>query len=30
VPIAAGDRVRLHVSTEHLHFFDPDTTLAVR
>ena len=30
VPVAAGDRLRLHVSTEHLHFFDPDTTLAVR
>jgi len=30
VPVAAGDRVRLHASTEHLHFFDPDTTLAVR
>ena len=30
VPVAAGDRVRLHVSTEHLHFFDPDTTLAMR
>jgi multiple sugar transport system ATP-binding protein len=30
VPVAAGDRLRLHVGTEHLHFFDPDTTLAVR
>jgi ABC-type sugar transport system ATPase subunit len=30
VPVAAGERLRLHVSTEHLHFFDPDTTLAVR
>ena len=30
VPVAAGDRVRLHVNTEHLHFFDPDTTLAMR
>jgi multiple sugar transport system ATP-binding protein len=30
VPVGAGERLRLHVSTEHLHFFDPDTTLAVR
>jgi len=30
VPVAAGDRLRLHVSMEHLHFFDPDTTLALR
>jgi ABC-type sugar transport system ATPase subunit len=30
VPVAAGDHLRLHVSTEHLHFFDPDTTLAMR
>jgi multiple sugar transport system ATP-binding protein len=30
VPVDVGDRVRLHVSTEHLHFFDPDTTLALR
>jgi multiple sugar transport system ATP-binding protein len=30
VPVAAGDRLRLHVNTEHLHFFDPDTTLAMR
>jgi multiple sugar transport system ATP-binding protein len=30
IPVAAGDRVRLHASTEHLHFFHPDTTLAVR
>jgi multiple sugar transport system ATP-binding protein len=30
VPVAAGERLRLHVSTEHLHFFDPDTTLAMR
>jgi multiple sugar transport system ATP-binding protein len=30
VPVAVGDRVRLHVNTEHLHFFDPDTTLAMR
>jgi multiple sugar transport system ATP-binding protein len=30
VPVAAGDRLRLHVATEHLHFFDPDTTLAMR
>jgi multiple sugar transport system ATP-binding protein len=30
VPVAAGGRLRLRVSTEHLHFFDPDTTLAVR
>jgi multiple sugar transport system ATP-binding protein len=30
VPVAAGDRLRLHVSMEHLHFFDPGTTLAMR
>jgi multiple sugar transport system ATP-binding protein len=30
VPVDVGDRLRLHVSTEHLHFFDPDTTLALR
>jgi multiple sugar transport system ATP-binding protein len=30
VPVAAGDHLRLHVNTEHLHFFDPDTTLAMR
>ena len=30
VPVAAGDRLRLHVDIEHLHFFDPDTTLAMR
>ena len=30
VPVAPGDRRRLHVNTEHLHFFDPDTTLAMR
>ena len=30
VPVAVDDRLRLHVETEHLHFFDPDTTLALR
>ena len=30
VPVAAGDRLRLHTDMEHLHFFDPDTTLALR
>jgi hypothetical protein len=30
VPVRAGDVVRLHADTEHLHFFDPDTTLAIR
>jgi len=30
VPVAAGDCLRLHVGAEHLHFFDPDTTLAMR
>jgi multiple sugar transport system ATP-binding protein len=30
VPVAVGDRLRLHVNVEHLHFFDPDTTLALR
>jgi multiple sugar transport system ATP-binding protein len=30
VPVAAGDCLRLHVDAEHLHFFDPDTTLAMR
>ena len=30
VPVAAGDVLRLHVDMEHLHFFDPDTTLAIR
>ena len=30
VPVAPGDRLRLHVNAEHLHFFDPDTTLAMR
>jgi multiple sugar transport system ATP-binding protein len=30
VPVGAGDVVRLHVHVEHLHFFDPDTTLALR
>jgi multiple sugar transport system ATP-binding protein len=30
VPVGIGDVVRLHVDMEHLHFFDPDTTLAIR
>jgi multiple sugar transport system ATP-binding protein len=30
VPVAAGDRLRLHVNMDHLHFFDPETTLALR
>ena len=30
VPVAEGDVLRLHVDMEHLHFFDPDTTLAIR
>jgi multiple sugar transport system ATP-binding protein len=30
VVVAAGERVRLRVDVERLHFFDPDTTLAVR
>jgi multiple sugar transport system ATP-binding protein len=30
VPVTVGDRLRLHVGMEHLHFFDPDTTLALR
>ena len=30
VPVAAGDRLRLHTDMEHLHFSDPDTTLALR
>ena len=28
--VAAGERVRLRVDMERLHFFDPDTTLALR
>jgi hypothetical protein len=27
--VAAGDRVRLRVDVERLHYFDPDTTLAL-
>jgi multiple sugar transport system ATP-binding protein len=30
LPIAAGDRVRLRLDPERMHFFDPDTTLALR
>src|SRR5690349_11040012 len=30
VAVAAGDRVRLAVDVERIHFFDPDTTLALR
>ena len=30
VPVEVGDVLRLHVDMEHLHFFDPDTTLAIR
>jgi multiple sugar transport system ATP-binding protein len=30
VAVAAGERVRLRVDLERLHFFDPDTTLALR
>ena len=30
VAVTTGDRVRLHVDVERLHFFDPDTTLALR
>jgi multiple sugar transport system ATP-binding protein len=30
VSIAVGDRVRLEVDANRMHFFDPDTTLAVR
>jgi ABC-type sugar transport system ATPase subunit len=30
VAVAAGERVRLRVDPERLHFFDPDTTLALR
>jgi multiple sugar transport system ATP-binding protein len=30
VPVAPGDRVRLRVDVERLHFFDPDTTLALK
>jgi multiple sugar transport system ATP-binding protein len=30
VAVAAGERVRLRVDMERLHFFDPDTTLALR
>ena len=30
VPVDEGDVLRLHVDMEHLHFFDPDTTLAIR
>ena len=29
-PIPAGDVLRLQVDTEHLHFFDAETTLAIR
>jgi multiple sugar transport system ATP-binding protein len=29
VRVAAGDRVRLRVDVERLHYFDPDTTLAL-
>jgi ABC-type sugar transport system ATPase subunit len=28
--VEAGDWTRLRIDTERLHFFDPDTTLAVR
>jgi multiple sugar transport system ATP-binding protein len=30
VRVAAGDRVRLGVDVDRIHFFDPDTTLALR
>jgi multiple sugar transport system ATP-binding protein len=30
VRLAVGDRVRLRVDVERLHYFDPDTTLALR
>jgi multiple sugar transport system ATP-binding protein len=30
VPVGPGDVLRLHVDMGHLHFFDPDTTLAMR
>jgi multiple sugar transport system ATP-binding protein len=30
LPIAAGDRVRLRLDPQRMHFFDPDTTLALR
>jgi multiple sugar transport system ATP-binding protein len=30
VKVAAGDRVRLGVDVGRMHFFDPDTTLALR
>jgi len=30
VRVVAGDRVRLRVDIERLHYFDPDTTLALR
>jgi hypothetical protein len=30
IPVDVGDVVRLHVDMDHLHFFDPDTTLALR
>jgi multiple sugar transport system ATP-binding protein len=30
VRVAAGDRVRLRVDLDRLHYFDPDTTLALR
>jgi multiple sugar transport system ATP-binding protein len=30
VSLAAGDRVRLDVDVDRLHFFDPETTLALR
>jgi multiple sugar transport system ATP-binding protein len=30
VRVAVGDRVRLEVDVERLHFFDPETTLALR
>jgi multiple sugar transport system ATP-binding protein len=30
VRVAAGDHVRLRVDVDRLHYFDPDTTLALR
>jgi hypothetical protein len=30
VVVRSGDRVRLRVDMERAHFFDPDTTLALR
>jgi multiple sugar transport system ATP-binding protein len=29
VPVVAGDRVRLRVDVDRMHYFDPDTTLAL-